>query len=366
MTWNSEQRLPRLLRQIEGFADEIVVGVDTASIDGTYKIAEKHADVIFQFEHMEIVEPALMLPLEYSNREWILLLADDELVDEAFQSLLPDLLESEYTHFWFPCKWVVDLEPLRYLRAPPWFPDWQLRLFRNDKKLVWHPKRVHTSYQVMGMGRYENRTCILHYALVNQTEETRRDKLARYRKAGSEVRFEEYYFPTGNVNRAAVEAPPRDVIDRTTFSRKPRRIVFDTHRVSELSSLPPWKASLDAELPSEIRSGSHIFVRIRAINDGVLCWSAIPNQWPHLNISYHIRDDSGRLVVWDGDRTSVTPIVEPGGIVSLMASFTAPREPGEYLVEWDMVSEGECWFAECGSPTAIVPVRIVPEDRSAK
>jgi hypothetical protein len=44
-------------------------------------------------------------------------------------------------------------------------------------------------------------------------------------------------------------------------------------------------------------------------------------------------------------------------------TFRAPEEPGSHLLEWDPVSEGERWFAECGSRSARVPLRVTEHAR---
>ena len=33
---------------------------------------------------------------------------------------------------------------------------------------------------------------------------------------------------------------------------------------------------------------------------------------------------------------------------------------GRFILEWDMVSEQDAWFAECGSELARVPLHVVP------
>jgi hypothetical protein len=43
-----------------------------------------------------------------------------------------------------------------------------------------------------------------------------------------------------------------------------------------------------------------------------------------------------------------------------MFAFAAPAISGRYLTEWDMVSEHECWFAQCGSEVACVPLHVRP------
>ena len=342
------------------FADEIIVGVDEASTDRTYELAAESADVVFRFEHIGTIVPARMLALEYASCDWVLVLDDDEKMDGNFHSLLPDLLQNPlFTHYWFPCKWVIQLKPLQYLRANPWFPDWHVRLFRNDKNLVWCTGRVHTGYQVLGRGYYESRTSILHYGLINKSKEAIEDKLARYRSVGSEGRCEDYYFPSANVNRALVEAPPQEVFMSAGSLRKPPLIVSNVHRSSRSSTFPPWRARLCVQMPTTYLPNERVLASVDAVNEGGLSWISVPNRWPHIRVSYHIRDVSGKVITWDGERTPIYSTVEPNRSTSILASFTAPKDPGEYLVEWDMVSESECWFAECGSPTEIVRLQVV-------
>ena len=52
-------------------------------------------------------------------------------------------------------------------------------------------------------------------------------------------------------------------------------------------------------------------------------------------------------------------MVEPGESARFLLDFLAPGDPGEYVIEWDLVSEGECWFADCGGGTARALLRVV-------
>jgi hypothetical protein len=72
----------------------------------------------------------------------------------------------------------VERRPLTYLHGAPWFPDWQLRLFRNDRRRVWHPGILHSGFRVVGAARHESRTAILHYEPVVLSEDERRAKIA--------------------------------------------------------------------------------------------------------------------------------------------------------------------------------------------
>lgn len=65
-----------------------------------------------------------------------------------------------------------------------------------------------------------------------------------------------------------------------------------------------------------------------------------------------MRDKSRSIVIWEMDRTPVNRIV--GRSDSFLASFMAPKEPSDCIAEWQIVSELECWFAECGSQPLIL------------
>jgi hypothetical protein len=104
-------------------------------------------------------------------------------------------------------------------------------------------------------------------------------------------------------------------------------------------------------MPTVLRASQKVFVRIRATNTGELRWEpACRTDWPRLYLSYHVLDAEDRVVVWDGERTEIPRIVDPGGSTTFLAMFAAPPERGTFRARWDLVSESECWFEELGSP----------------
>jgi hypothetical protein len=353
LTQNSEQRLGQMLADHSQFADEIVVGVDDASADQTYRVASMSADVVFRFQHTGIPEPARMLFLDFARTDWLLVLDDDERMDGMFGPLLPELLSVEhYTHYWFPRRWIVSLEPLTYVRRLPWFPDWQPRLFRNDRRIVWHPPALHSRYQVIGTGCYENRTAILHYERVMTDDEARARKLSAWRRLGGR-QYEEFYKELIPSPQILIEAPPPQLDPAAKGGRRARgRLIEGTRRCLRRSALPPWGARLEVRLPETLQGGEQTFVEVRAENVGTLSWYPPGRDWPRLNFSYHVLDPSMRVHVWDGARTPLGRVLKPGESAAFLVAFRPPKAPGDYLVEWDMVSEGECWFAQCGSAPA--------------
>jgi hypothetical protein len=363
LTKGSGSRLAELLADGRTYAGEIVVGVDASSSDDTFEVATRHADVVFRFEHTGIAEHARLVPLELATGDWILWLDDDERMDAAFRELLPGLLsDHRYTHYWFLRKWLVEGDPPAYLDALPWALDWQLRLFRNDRRLVWIPPKAHHSYSVIGTGCYEERAAIVHYERVLGGEGARRAKVASRRDELGQGQYEDFYGRIDGVPTASLENPPPPVGRLPVARQAPARIIGGIYP-SDRSPLPPWGAGITAPGALAVPATRRLVVRVAAINRGTLRWVPPQAPWPRLFLSYHLRGarDSG-VKRWDGTRTPVGRIVDPAESTSFLAVVEAPREPGDYVLEWDLVSEGECWFAECGSATATTALRVLPNE----
>ena len=359
LTWDGGRRLRGLLAQVRPFADEIVVGVDAASGRRTWNLASRHADVAFRFAHVGSCNPARMPALGFCSGEWVLALDDDERVDGALPALLPALLsDARYTHYWFPRKWLLRRLPPIYVRGLPWFPDWQLRLFRNDPRLVWHAAAPHTPFRVMGAGCHESRTSILHLERLVLTPEQRMAKVERYRSIGSGGLHEALYGEMNGQPLQRLEGRASSSFTVGIRRVKPNRVLPLVQPVLPFSALPPWRAELAVEMPPVLWPGERAPVRISATNRGALRWVPPSHPWPRLYLSYHVRDRAGHVVAWDGARTPVGRVVDPGETAEFLASFLAPEAPGDYLVEWDLVSEQECWFAEAGGAPVVAWVRV--------
>ena len=82
--FNSEAYIEPLLRGVRRFADEIVIGVDTGSTDGTERICARYADRLFCLEPIGTSERAVAWLNEQCTGDWILRLDDDELPARAW------------------------------------------------------------------------------------------------------------------------------------------------------------------------------------------------------------------------------------------------------------------------------------------
>lgn len=96
----------------------------------------------------------------------------------------------------------------------------------------------------------------------------------------------------------------------------------------------------------------------------VLVANESAHEWPHVNAGNHWLSPDGTTIAFDDGRSPLSPL-SPGEHTAVELFVTAPREPGDYLLEVDLVEEGITWFAGRGSIAARVAVRVLPGKASA-
>ena len=69
---------------------------------------------------------------------------------------------------------------------------------------------------------------------------------------------------------------------------------------------------------------------------------------------------TGRVVNDLDGRAALAADLPPGGETELQLPVTAPKEPGDYVLEIDMIHEGVTFFFEKGSKTLRLNVRVEP------
>jgi Glycosyl transferase family 2 len=357
-----EQRLALMLAEAELYADEIVVGVDAASTDGTWDVAVSGADRVFAFAHTGVTAPARMAALERASCDWILFLDDDEGMDAAFGQIRDELCgDPVITHWWLPRKWAVAGDgPDEFLRAPPWWPDYALRLTRADPTRVWKPLELHTGLRAIGPGGWETRAAIIHYEFTDRTAAQRAAKMELYRARGQQASNEAFYAPRPDVPRAPIDPPPlRD--PRRTYRRRAATV---DPGVDDLDARPPspgWAAEVSVDMPSVGRAGEPVTVEAWARNTGTLRWdSAAQGRWPNLGLGYRLSTGGGTPLPDPGHRGRVGHDVPPGGEERFIIPMQMPDSPGEYVLRWQMVSELEHWFDDLGSEPAVYGLTVIP------
>ena len=95
--------------------------------------------------------------------------------------------------------------------------------------------------------------------------------------------------------------------------------------------------------------GAGVVVPVTIFNIGAQQW--VPGA---VNLSYHVYDASGSVVVWDGARTVFAAPVAPNQTLTASAQVQVPATAGTYRVAFDLVQEGVAWFSGQGVATGDV------------
>jgi Glycosyl transferase family 2 len=156
-----------------GFTDDIVVRVHPQSTDNSLAIARHFAT------NASLLDPdngAFRCVAELCKGDYVLRLDDDEVLrgdwDRCrFQRLLA---YNDVTHFWIPRRWAVPNE--RFIAERPWYPNLQMRLFRNDPGLLTWAAEADDPGKVRGASMMWPDGWIEKRSLVLTTREQREEK----------------------------------------------------------------------------------------------------------------------------------------------------------------------------------------------
>jgi hypothetical protein len=114
------------------------------------------------------------------------------------------------------------------------------------------------------------------------------------------------------------------------------------------------------QVPSTLRleAGRTRMIPVSLVNTGRLTWDS--QREPVFLMSYHwLRQGSGAVVQFEGDRTSFPRPVRPGESITLPVQVTAPGEPGNYTLSWDIAHETRAWLSTEGVTSATTAVEVV-------
>jgi hypothetical protein len=120
------------------------------------------------------------------------------------------------------------------------------------------------------------------------------------------------------------------------------------------------------EPPARLRAGQKETVQVRLKNASQVFWWARGAEFNDRqdNMFYiaagnrWLKPDGSLLTNMDG-RYGISANLKPGEETEIPLGITAPKEPGEYTLEVDLVQEGVAWFSDKGSPTAKAKVTVV-------
>ena len=79
-----------------------------------------------------------------------------------------------------------------------------------------------------------------------------------------------------------------------------------------------------------------------------------------IRLGNHWRGRFGWMLRFDDVRTALPHDLAPGESMEIGINPEAPRKPGRYILEFDMVQESVRWFADAGSRRARTRVHVDP------
>lgn len=138
--------------------------------------------------------------------------------------------------------------------------------------------------------------------------------------------------------------------------------VFTEAEIDARLRLPEdgFSARIDVvSAPLDIHAGERASIGLRITNTSAATWGIHIPGGRHISIANHWLDAQGTVVIPDDGRARLPHDLAPGQGGDARLEVTAPEQPGEYLLEIDLVQEKICWFAQRGSPTARVPLRVL-------
>jgi hypothetical protein len=128
-----------------------------------------------------------------------------------------------------------------------------------------------------------------------------------------------------------------------------------------------FKAQLTLpEAPAKLRAGQKETIQVHVRNASDVFWwsrggelNERNDNWFYIAAGNRWLKADGSLVTDMDGRYGISKDLKPGEETDVPLTVTAPKEPGDYLLEVDLVQEQVAWFSDKGSPTARAKVTVV-------
>jgi hypothetical protein len=128
-----------------------------------------------------------------------------------------------------------------------------------------------------------------------------------------------------------------------------------------------FKAQLSLpDPPAKLRVGQQERVQVHIKNASDVFWWARGGEINERNDNFFYVAAGNRWLKADGTmytdsdgRYGIGKDLKPGEETEVPLLVNAPKEPGEYILEVDLVQEQVAWFSDKGSPTARAKVTVV-------
>ncbi len=331
----SEEAMP-WMAEARGIFDELVIFIDEKRVTpGTVARAKEVGTRVHFHTAENWYEWDLGSMARACESDWVFIVErDEQFSSEWQQNQWREILEAtQLTHFWVPRRWIVPSE--RYITAAPWWHDFQLRLFRSNIPGTTFPTRLHDTMHVPGPGGCFQNLAIHHHVLWLCSRATREERMRYYEQLrpggalGHYYLYEDYAPPEANLPEAVRLDVNREVI-----------------RMEKLSPESVSKISFEVgAVPRDVNVSARFSLDAKVTNaSNETLYPVAPHQ---VCLAYHwIEKTTRQMVVFDGDRSGLSPGLDAGVTALYPMIIQAPDQPGEYILQTTMLQEGVCWFED--------------------
>lgn len=143
---------------------------------------------------------------------------------------------------------------------------------------------------------------------------------------------------------------------------------FLTTVPADATPMPPsaYQAEIQVDnLPPAAPAGSLLTLSVWIRNRGEQPWPGGPGATTALCLGNHWLDSSARPFRWDDARLPLPRWLAPGDALMTAFQVRVPSEPGRFLLEFDLVHEQVCWFADRGTPALRMTIDVAPRPADA-
>lgn len=330
-----EESIPWML-EVRSIFGELIIFIDEKRVTpGTIARAERVGTRVHRYQADTWYEWDLASKARTCESDWVFLIeCDEQLSPEWQQGDWRQLLEtSHFTHFWCPRRWVVRAG--RYVSGDPWWPDFQLRLFRNNLEGTSFPTKLHEPIHVPGAGACLHNLAIHHHVLWLYSRPVREARVRYYERLRPGGGLGHYYLYEDSL-------PPETAL--------PKPVILDINReVPRMEKLSPEKISrISLEVsgvPRDVHVSALFWLDTQITN---ATDEALYPVGPHpVHLAYHwIEKTTRQMIVFDGYRSGLFPGLEANATRRYATMIVAPSSPGEYILQITMVQEEVCWFED--------------------
>jgi hypothetical protein len=334
------------LREI---ADEVVIAVGGPIPEEDMRHYAEIADRLFSIE-FEFAERHLAWLHAQCKGDWILRLDGDEIPSaEMVAEVLAARDDRRLACVLFARR---DLFPTveSYIAQEPWYPDFQVRMVRNDGSLRFAGLLHSNTERTLPARLLE--APMYHLPLILSDLENRRARAVRYEQlrpgllAPTELPANEMMLPEDMPPLVIAPVPAehqRQIRAVLSASGPARRGPVDVVAVS-LAEMDAFWASrplpesafsarielVGAQVP--FAPGERRPLYLRVSNEGDELWGWDPSLGPYLHVVHRLLDAT-REPVQDWRPSFFTEWVRPGMATIVPGTIDAPTEPGSYLLE---------------------------------